>query len=49
VTSVWKGLGLIIEDILDQFNIDKGSWIEFGVHQNLLCVDFLEEGEGFYK
>ena len=27
VASAWKGLELIIEDILNQFNIDRGSCI----------------------
>lgn len=40
VASAWKGLELIIEDILDQFNIDRGSCIEFGVEFGFSAVVF---------
>jgi len=39
-TTAWKGLELIIEDILDQFNIDRGSCIEFGVEFGFSAVVF---------
>src|SRR5665648_1063471 len=31
VPSAWVGLELIIEDILDRFEIERGDCIEFGV------------------
>lgn len=31
IESAWKGLELIVEDILDRFNIGRGTCIEFGV------------------
>lgn len=40
VTSAWKGLELIIEDILNQFNIGRESCIEFGVEFGFSAVVF---------
>jgi len=40
VASAWKGLELIIEDILDQFNIERNSCIEFGVEFGFSAVVF---------
>jgi len=40
ITTAWKGLELIIEDILEQFNIDRGSCIEFGVEFGFSAVVF---------
>ncbi|MCR9013803.1 class I SAM-dependent methyltransferase [Aquiflexum gelatinilyticum] len=40
VASAWKGLELIIEDILDQFNIERHSCIEFGVEFGFSAVVF---------
>ena len=40
ITSAWKGLELIIEDILNQFNIERGSCIEFGVEFGFSAVVF---------
>lgn len=38
--SAWKGLELIIEDILDRFEIDRNSCIEFGVEYGYSAVVF---------
>lgn len=40
VTSAWKGLELIIGDILDRFNIERKSCIEFGVEFGYSTVVF---------
>ena len=40
VISAWKGLELIIEDILDRFNIERESCIEFGVEFGFSSVVF---------
>jgi len=40
ITSAWKGLELIIEDILNRFNIERGSCIEFGVEYGFSAVVF---------
>jgi hypothetical protein len=40
ITSAWKGLELIIEDILNRFNIERGSCIEFGVEYGFSTVVF---------
>ena len=40
VTSAWKGLEFIIEDILDRFNIGRKSCIEFGVEFGYSTVIF---------
>lgn len=40
VTTAWKGLELIIEDILNQFNIERNSCIEFGVEFGYSSVVF---------
>ena len=40
VKTAWKGLELIIEDILNQFNIDRDSCIEFGVEFGFSAVVF---------
>ena len=40
VMSAWKGLELIIEDILDRFNIERESCIEFGVEFGFSSVVF---------
>ena len=40
VTTAWKGLELIIEDILDQFDVDRESCIEFGVEFGFSSVVF---------
>lgn len=40
VETAWKGLELIIEDILIQFNIDRNSCIEFGVEFGFSTVVF---------
>jgi hypothetical protein len=41
VISAWKGLELIIEDILDGFNIKRDRCIEFGVEFGYSTVAFL--------
>ena len=40
VISAWKGLELIIEDILDEFSIGRQSCIEFGVEFGYSTVVF---------
>jgi len=40
VVSAWKGLELIIEDILDEFKIGRESCIEFGVEFGYSTVVF---------
>lgn len=40
VDTAWEGLELIIEDILDQFEIDRDSCIEFGVEFGYSTVVF---------
>ena len=40
VVSAWKGLELIIEDILDGFDIDRNNCIEFGVEFGYSAVVF---------
>jgi len=40
VVTAWKGLELILEDILNQFNIERGSCIEFGVEFGFSSVVF---------
>jgi len=40
VVSAWKGLELIIEDILDGFNIERNNCIEFGVEFGYSAVVF---------
>ncbi len=40
ISTAWKGLELIIEDILDQFNIDRDKCIEFGVEFGFSTVVF---------
>ena len=38
--TAWKGLELIIEDILDRFNVERTSCIEFGVEFGYSSVVF---------
>jgi hypothetical protein len=40
VTSAWKGLELIIEDILNRFEVGRDSCIEFGVEFGFSTVVF---------
>lgn len=40
VASAWKGLELIVEDILDQFSIPRNRCIEFGVEFGYSSVVF---------
>jgi len=40
IESAWKGLELIIEDIIEQFGLDNESCIEFGVEFGYSCVVF---------
>lgn len=40
VSTAWKGLELIIPDILQRFNVDRGSCIEFGVEFGYSIVIF---------
>jgi hypothetical protein len=40
INSAWKGLDLIIEDILDRFKIERKSCIEFGVEFGYSAVVF---------
>jgi hypothetical protein len=40
VSSAWKGLEFIMEDILDRFNIDREKCIEFGVEFGFSTVVF---------
>lgn len=50
VTSAWKGLELIIADILDRFEIGRHSCIEFGVELlRYFTVERLVLAEGAFE
>lgn len=49
MTSAWKGLDLIIEDILDRFKIERKTCIEFGVefgYSSVVFSNFFEQVKG---
>lgn len=49
VTTAWKGLELIIEDIIERFNIGNKSCIEFGVefgYSSVVFSNYFEEVVG---
>lgn len=49
IVSAWKGLELVIEDILEEFNIGRNSCIEFGVefgYSAVVFANFFEQVTG---